>query len=208
MTLTVDSQARTGLEESLRLESWYIPEPLLVFGDGKTFIDPKVGLTLYGPLRAGEARIAAPASIKVGIVGTGETIAQVNRWIDRITRGPVRSDSSPLQRASFPGFQQAFGCELVKGEEYNDTISNEDLHSLLRLPTFEDRVDHAVGLFIRAIENVSSGSFKPDVVISALPDEVVNYCVVKRGSFGRTRGKLPPKLAELVDKLRDHKKAG
>jgi len=179
-----------------------------VFGDGKTFIDPKVGLTLYGPLRAGEARIAAPASIKVGIVGTGETIAQANRWIDRISSGPVRSDSSPFQRPSFPGFRQAFGCELVKGEEYNDTILKEDLRGILQLPTFEDRVDHATNLFIRSIENVSSGSFKPDVVICALPDDVVNYCVVKRGSFGRTKGRLPPKLAELVDKLRDHKKVG
>src|SRR5438552_6143264 len=110
MTLTVDSQARTGLEESLRLESWYIPEPLLVFGDGKTFIDPKVGLTLYGPLKAGEAKITAPASINVGIVGTGETIAQANRWIDSVSQNLVRGDSDPFQRPYFPGFRQAFGC--------------------------------------------------------------------------------------------------
>src|SRR5712691_8301692 len=105
--------SRRGLPETHKLESWYIPEPLLLFGDGKTFIDPKVGLTLYGPLKAGEAKVATPTSIKVGVVGTGETIAQTNRWIDRIKSSWVKSDSKSLQRPSFPGFRQAFGCDLV-----------------------------------------------------------------------------------------------
>lgn len=40
-----------NLQSKKKFQGWYIPEPLLVFGDGKTHIDPKVGLTLYGPLR-------------------------------------------------------------------------------------------------------------------------------------------------------------
>ena len=208
MTLTVDSQARTGLEESLRLESWYIPEPLLVFGDGKTFIDPKVGLTLYGPLKATAARITAPASIKVGVVGTGETIASANRWIDSMKDDIVRSEPNSIQKPSFPGFRQAFGCELVTSEDYNFTIRAEAIRNLLRFPTFEDRVEEAVDVFVRGIENVSIGSFRPDVVICALPEEVVKYCVVKRGNFGETKGRLPPNLVELVGRLRDFKKVG
>jgi hypothetical protein len=35
---------------------------------------------------------------------------------------------------------------------------------------------------------------------------VVNYCVVKKGSFGKTRGRLPPAMMELIGKLRDYKK--
>ncbi len=197
---------RPSLPESFRLESWYIPEPLLVFGDGKTFIDPKVGLTLYGPLKAGEAKITAPASITVGVVGTGETISQANRWLDRISIGPVAGDSDPFQRPSFPGFRQAFGCEIVKSDEYNYSIPSDEAQDILRLPTFEDRVERAVELFVRALENVSSGSFRPDVVICSLPEEVVNYCVVKRGSFGRTKGRLPPELVELIEKLRNYKR--
>src|SRR5207245_3120384 len=56
------------------------------------------------------------------------------------------------------------------------------------------------------VNNVSAGSFKPNVVICALPEEVVNFCVVKKGSFGKTRGRLPPAMVELIGKLRDYKK--
>lgn len=194
------------MQSSVKLDAWHVPEPLLVFGDGKTFIDPKVGLTLYGPLKASEATITAPGTIKVGVVGSGETIAQANLWLERISVGPVTTSSDPFQTPSFPGFRQVFGCEIVKSDEYNDTISKQEVGSLLRLPTFEDRVERAVELFVQALQNVSSGSFRPDVVLCALPEEVVNYCVVKRGAFGKTRGRLPAGLAELVNKLREHKK--
>ncbi len=177
-----------------------------MFGDGKTFIDPKVGLTLYGPLKAGDATIVAPASIKVGVVGTGETVWQANRWLERISEGAVKTSSDPLQTPSFPGFRQVFGCEIVKSEEYNDTIPKAEVESLLRLPTFEDRVERAVELFVQALQNVSSGTFRPDVVLCALPEEVVNYCVVKKGTFGRTKGKLPAELVGLVNRLREHKR--
>jgi len=170
-------------------------------------LDPKVGLTLYGPLKASDAKITAPASIKVGIVGTGETIDQANRWLEKISERSVKTRSDPLQNPSFPGFRQVFGCEIVKANEYNDTISKQEVESLLRLPTFEDRVERAVDLFVQALQNVSSGSFRPDVALCALPDEVVNYCVVKRGAFGRTKGRLPAELVELVNKLREHKKS-
>ena len=208
MTLTADTQSKVDLSASLTFESWYIPEPSLVFGDGKTFIDPKVGLALYGPLKASGAQISAPSSIRVGIVGTGETIGSTNRWIDSIAKGSVKNDSNSLQKQSFPGFRQVFGCELVRSDDYNYTIPSERIQNLMKFPTFEDRVEEAVDVFIRAIESVSIGAFRPDVVICALPEEVVKYCVVKRGEFGETKGKLPPKLVELIGRLRDFKRVG
>ncbi len=197
---------RPGLVSSINFDSWHIPEPLLIFGDGKTFTDPKVGLTLYGPLIAGEAKVAAPTSIKVGVVGTGETITEANRWLDSVSEVSIRATSDPLQGASFPGFHRVFGCKIIKSDEYNDTIPKQEIEYLLKLPTFEDRVDRAVELFLHAIENVAAQAFKPDVVLCALPEAVVNYCVVKKGAFGKTRGRLPAELVELVGKLTDYKK--
>src|SRR5438132_68336 len=93
---------RPGLVSSINFDSCHIPEPLLIFGDDQTFTDPKLGLTLYDRLIAGEAKEADPTSIQV-----------------------------------------------------------------------------------RA---------------------VVNYCVVKKDAFGKTRGRLPAELVELVGKLTDYKK--
>jgi hypothetical protein len=188
------------------VEGGYLSEPQLIFGDGKTFIDPKVGLQLYGPLKAEGAKTTAPTSIKVGIIGTGETVSQANRWLDRIDDRVVPGDVDPIQSPSFPGFRHVFSCDLVRSEEFNDLISEAELQQIRRFPTFEDRVEKAVDLFVEGLQNVSSGSFRPDIVICALPDDVVNYCVVKRGILGRTKGKLPGELRELIDKLRDYKR--
>ena len=74
-----------------RFESWFIPEPLLIFGDGKTHVDPKLGLTLYGPLKAQDSTVASPMSIRVGIIGTGETIGLTSQFINRLS-GKIESD--------------------------------------------------------------------------------------------------------------------
>ena len=171
-------------------------------------MDPKVGLSLYGPLKAWGADHPAPYSIKAGIVGTSATVTDSNRWLERINAGPIRSKADPFQTQSFPGFKKVFGCDLVKGDEYNHIISATEVAEIPRLPTFDDRVEWAVDLFSKAIENVSSGTFKPDVVICALPEEVINYCVVRQRGASRPSQKLPPKQLELVQKLLDYERTG
>ncbi len=94
----------------------------------------------------------------------------------------------------------------MRSDEFNDLISLAEFQQIRRLPTFDDRVEKAVELFGQGLENVASGSFRPDIVICALPDDVVNFCVVKRGVLGRTRGKLPGELRQLIDRLREYKK--
>ena len=63
----------------------YIPEPLLIFGNGETHIDPKIGLTLHGPLAIGDSNQPTPTSINVGIVGTGETVDSATKFLGWLT---------------------------------------------------------------------------------------------------------------------------
>lgn len=188
-----------------KFTSWFIPEPLLIFGNGKTHIDPRLGLTLYGPLRAEEANVPSPMSIKVGIVGTGETIELATRWVERLMRKIPGSNQDAFQNPSFPGFKEAFDCILVHSEAYDETIPNSEIEDIPSEPTFEGRVGTGVRMFIDRIEAISERVPKPDVVLCALPQKIVDYCVVRRTSAGAIKIRVPDSQKKFVEKLKRYK---
>jgi hypothetical protein len=57
-------------------------EPLLEFGDHGCEIDIRLGLRRHGPLEPERA-----SKVRLGIIGTGETIEGVERWLERCTIG-------------------------------------------------------------------------------------------------------------------------
>lgn len=188
-----------------RFESWFIPEPLLIFGDGKTHVDPKLGLTLYGPLKAQDSTVASPMSIRVGIIGTGETIGLTSQFINRLS-GKIESDvKDPFQHPYFPGFKNLFDCTLMTSENFNATISNISIQDAVKQPTFEERVERAANLFLDRIENIDQRVPKPEVIICALPQDIVDYCVVRKSSSGAIKKKKTKKETSLIKTLIHHK---
>ena len=153
-----DKVKKARMESKKQFQSWHISEPYLIFGNGKTHIDPKLGLTLYGPLRAEGAKMPAPLSIKLGIIGTGETAELASRWLQRLTRKIEGKNHDPFQSPTFPGFRQAFDCTIVLSESYNENILNPDIDNIALIPTFEGRVERAVQLFIDKIEAINEKS--------------------------------------------------
>ena len=79
-----------------------LPKPELEFGAGR-HIDIRFGLLNYGPLD--HDRPSAPRRIRVGIIGTSETVEGVAGWLDRC-RGAIPPKTS-RQPHLFPGFP---GC--------------------------------------------------------------------------------------------------
>ena len=51
---------------------------------GGTHIDVRFGITRFGPLDIGDTK--APAQLRVGFVGTDETIAALRLWLERCRR--------------------------------------------------------------------------------------------------------------------------
>jgi hypothetical protein len=77
-------------------------EPELQFGSG-THVDIKFGLMNYGPLDFDQP--LAPVNIKLGIVGTPESIEGIVRWLERIRLGVAAKESKrPNLFPRFPGF--------------------------------------------------------------------------------------------------------
>ena len=184
--------------------SWHIQEPSLIFGDGKTHIDPKLGLTLYGPLRTSEGKSASPLSINVGIIGTSKTVGLAKQFLYRLSNHVEGNNKDPFQNPAYPGFKQAFDCELIVHDATVSIIPQKKINGLFNYPVFEDKVKYAVELFVEQIESLKEVIPKPDVILCALPHEIVDYCVVKK-TKGELVKKTNKKENKFIDKLRRYK---
>ena len=193
------------LSSKKQFESWFISEPLLMFGDGKTHVDPKLGLTLYGPLKPYDSQITSPMSIRLGTIGTGETIGLTNQFINRLMNKIESEVKEPFQKPTFPGFKNIFDCILTQSENYNAIIPNTAIRDVLEQSTFEDRVERAAKLFLDRIENISERVTKPEVIVCAIPQEIIDYCVIRSSSSGAIKKKKTKKEKFLIKILKKHR---
>jgi len=196
-------------------EATHLPEPMLVFGDGRREPDPKTGLALHKPydLRTPGRK----TTIRLGIIGTGPMIDAVHAWLDRSNRRvlPVRKKKvgkeivqkpmDALANPLFPGLAEAFEAEFVVGENMIATLTEADIESVLTLPFFEQKVTKLVQLVVAKNKVLAEGMQAPDVIIVALPTEVRKQCTVPKHHL--TRGKQPRTLAHALKATLDEEKA-
>ena len=62
----------------------YIPEPLLMFGNGEKSQDPRIGLIKYGPRTPNED--VNNISMKIGIIGTSLAIGEIQSIFKQMRR--------------------------------------------------------------------------------------------------------------------------
>lgn len=127
----------------------FFDEPELEFGNGGTHVDIRHGIVQHGPLDIGE--VSAPTQLRVGLIGTEETIAAIRQWLDSCRDGIAakRSRLSNLFPA-FPGFSDSapFHSSLVFHDRWCSPIRQRELDSVLEHSQSDDTVREAVGIFI------------------------------------------------------------
>ena len=83
----------------------YFTEPLLRFAAGKEHVDPKTGLARWGPLSLDPLK-RHPDRVRVGFVGTSDTIEKAEKWIKDLYSGVhveiIKNDPQPPPAPSEP----------------------------------------------------------------------------------------------------------
>lgn len=174
-------------------------EPRLHFGGDHTDIDPKRGLALYGPCDLDTPK--HKNRVRVGLVGTGQTVAQAREWLSRCAN-PIPGKLDKLRQAPhFPGFNpnMAFRSEFeTYPVGWEQIVTQAELGAVLdsslnRLTRFKRGVD----LFARKVQLIAERDDAPDVIICALPQEVVN--AIRSVGPQDTRAGLTP-LERMLEK--------
>lgn len=213
----VDASAVLAAYHPPRFDTAYLPEPLLLFGEGRRDPDTKTGLAINKPYDLGSP--GRKTTIRLGIIGTGKMIDATHRWLERCTRrvlpirikkagrGVVQKAMDPLAYPLFPGIGEVFAADFVVGENMTSELTDLEVKTLLALPFFEQKVTRLVQLIATKVQVLAEGMQAPDVVIVALPTEIRKGCTVPK--HHRTRAKQRWTLAHaLKETLEKESKVG
>jgi hypothetical protein len=156
----------------------FLSEPEIEFGSS-SHIDIKFGIMNYSVLDFDQED--APRKIYLGIVGTNETIEKILEWIEKCKNTIDRKTSNKRNLfPRFPGFSTEFAF-------HSKIITNQNIQSKITLKSFQDlgalskneRTKKAVEIFVNEIEFLVSKNHKIDVIICALPKELIKHLTVE-----------------------------
>jgi hypothetical protein len=148
-----------------------LDEPDLEFGDGGKHPDPRMGLMRHGPLQP-----VLGDKISLGVVGTAETVEGFERWMDRLKSAiPGKSEKQPNLFPPFPGLgnENPFRCPFEVSAMARRVLPRRDLGDIISIHSRTAAVRQAATLFTDQATAMLEGSEKPDVIIAALPIELI-----------------------------------
>lgn len=147
----------------------HIEEPLLKFGFGED-VCPRNGIRLFSPYDIQKVR---PQTIKLGIIGKGESIEIVTNWLEESKRhiDSKVKNNQPKLFTDFMGFKkdEAFTSEILYDEGYIRKINNTDFEDTSTSETFEKLIQNIAQLYLNEIEWLSKNK-SPDVILCVLPE--------------------------------------
>jgi hypothetical protein len=162
-----------------------LEEPELEFGGNSRHVDIRFGIRDYGPFDLGSPR--SPKQIQIGLIGTPETTEAASLWLERCKLGIERKESK--QPNLFPAFppvstSSSFCCLFETARALTRNIAGSSISSLATVAEMNLRIEAAAQLFLGEIEVLCENE-KPDVIICALPLELLEVLFEERRSPGR-----------------------
>lgn len=160
---------------SLPIRSQYLGEPPLIFADDRVHVDPKLGISRFGPKSYSPPR-RHPANIRVGFIGTADTIATAKVWLEKSAEGVAGDAKHP----EFPGFMEDRGyfSKLVFDQDWHAQLFQTEVQNILDIKRSRDRFESLLGLLEDKIRLLSQKDQQPEYVVVALPDELFRKCHV------------------------------
>lgn len=197
---------------SIKLE--YFDEPKLQFGHYFEYEDAKTGLAEYGPFGINIPGLH-PSQIKLGFIGTRDTVSGAQEWISKCSAPiesenikkldngkrmdgdslfahpeeniPQRVRYEKILNRDFVGFgsDTPFSCEFLMNERWNKYLLPREIEAALKISDKQQRIQELVELFDSSIKTLSRTSPAPDIIILALPPEIVEqaHAVRVSGNF-------------------------
>ncbi len=156
------------------MKTEFFHEPELEFGTDR-HIDIKFGLMNYGPFDFDSP--LAPKKIKLGIVGTPETIEGIVTWFKKCRVGiPAKSSSQPNLFPHFPGFGEGMPlcADFVLDNQLQRAIPPNYFDKLCQGPKTDEVLQKIAQLYLDELEYLAEKTIA-DVLVCAFPFVLVQY---------------------------------
>lgn len=154
-----------GPSPAFRIRAKYLKEPELLFGDGGECVDPRLGISTFGPESIGSAR--HPTTIRIGLIGTADTIAATREWLTRVRDGvSINADEQ-----AFPGMRgdRGFSCEISFSNDWDEQLTRSELKLIKDIRAPRERFERGHALLADKMRLICSRDTTPDILVIALP---------------------------------------
>ena len=152
----------------------FLHEPELEFGTGR-HVDIRFGLMHHGPLD--QLSPVCPRQIRIGIVGTAETVEGVEKWLERCSKGiEAKKSNQPNLFPRFPGFGEGtrLHAPILTDSQLQRVIRSGDVDILCKTRKINEVISVAVEMFFEELERILEKG-TADVFICALPMSLVKF---------------------------------
>jgi hypothetical protein len=177
------------------LECLFLEEPDLVFGYEGEDKDPRMGIKRFGPYFSRSEGVPSPSQVRVGIVGSGETITLTKQLLSMIQREIKSNESNRWLYPDFPGFSSntKLKSEILNADRWNISLTQFEIDGILKVIDANERIAAASQLIVEKLKAIALEEDHPNVVICSLPWVIEEYCGISK----RTRGAKRPRFTEL-----------
>jgi len=188
-------------------QSIFLEEPLLTFGDGKKYIDPKMGLMAYGPCLYKDRNIIS-STIRLGLIGSKDSIELAKNWILKCKKVIPGKSENPNMYPNFLGFTRIFGSDIRIVDECIEELDKEEIELCTSHPRYNNRVNNAAKLIISKLQNLRTREPRPHVTIIALPQKIIDLCGKRTLEQYRAGIKLTEREKEILKTINKQRRTG
>jgi hypothetical protein len=160
--------------ETPRVSTEWEDEPVLMFAEGMTHPDPKVGIPLYGPRSLNTVR--HKSEVHVGFIGTGEAVSNALQFYAECAEGIDGDDD----HAPFPGCQADLGfrCELKTDSNLVEPITRHESKEILGIRRQRERFEAMETLLYNKLDLLTRKDYPLDYIVLVLPQDLYKRCRV------------------------------
>lgn len=174
----------------------FLQEPELEFGNNGKHIDIRFGMMNHKPLDYDSD--TAPKNIKLGIIGSSETIEKLTAWLEKSRQGiEAKQSRQPYLFPCFPGFgeEDNLPTNLEMDPSRNVTLSKKTLNKLLEKNSQNIFITELVDYLIDELRYMDEKT-NPDILVCALPQDLLERILITDEDEENGR-KMPKKKAHL-----------
>jgi hypothetical protein len=151
----------------------HIREPLLAFGGGHRHQDVRFGLVEFGPVDLDPAR---QRFVRVGIVGNAKTTDGLRQWLRKCEGGiPPKNSRQPNLFPAFPAGMEngPFRCRFLSEDRDIVVVPPAIITKITGEIRDDVAMTLALQLFADEIEALAQKDNPPNVIVCALPVEII-----------------------------------
>lgn len=176
-----------GLLKRNPLSVSLLEEPELVFGHDQPSIDPKLGIYNFGPFSVSNQN-RHPTQIRLGIIGSGETLALARAWLTRVANRIEPVVAIRKRVAPFPGFATSvgpFNCSFVVDPACLRTLTDLEIRAVTEMVDRRRMFQQGLDLLTNRVKMIAD-DHQPDVILVALPRTLYDACRAVGGPSDRS----------------------